>query len=149
MKNIVFVRHAHRDTYDKSEDNGLSSKGREQVENLVTQFKNSKLPKARLFWSSPKLRCQETLQPLANLNDSQMIIEPLLDEQTSEESHKDFMKRVKQLAKKISALSETIYVCSHGDVLPELVDELTSWYVELRKSQAIVAVESDGQWTLK
>jgi broad specificity phosphatase PhoE len=70
---IVFLRHAHRDKPIPDKDNGLSDKGRKQVEDLLKDFKKGKIPKARIFWSSPKIRCQETLEPLSEVNGAEPL----------------------------------------------------------------------------
>jgi broad specificity phosphatase PhoE len=63
-KRIVFIRHAHRDTEIHSRDNGLSEKGKKQVRQVV-RFSRSRELENALFLTSPKIRCVETITPVA------------------------------------------------------------------------------------
>ena len=147
-KQIVFIRHGHRHKNIPDEDNGLSDKGRSQVDDILTAYRKGTLPKASQFWSSPKLRCQETLKPLTDLALSPMKIVKLLDEQLPSESESQFAKRISELVEKIVSSKETVYLCSHGDVIPLAIDEMTGKSVELSKGQAVVLEFEDGKWTL-
>ncbi|MDZ4677502.1 MAG: phosphoglycerate mutase family protein [Oligoflexia bacterium] len=148
VKTIVVLRHAHRDTTLRSTDNGLSPKGREQVQKLIQTYKKGELPKGVQFWSSPKIRCQETIEPLCQSHDIKLKIEPLLNEQTDTESSKEFNKRIDVLAQKVKSVDDTLYVCSHGDVIPELIQNLTGYSVDLRKAQAAVLLKKGDRWML-
>jgi len=147
-KNIVFVRHAHRDKPFPDQDNGLSEKGLGQVKQLVNDYKRKDLPEGKHFWTSPKKRCVETLEPISHEAKISLKIEKLLDEQQSSEAPKDFSKRIENLMKKAVAVGETIYLCSHGDVIPEAIDFLTGRHVDVAKGEAIQLVFSGCSWEL-
>jgi broad specificity phosphatase PhoE len=145
---IVFVRHGHRDKPHPDGDNGLSPKGLAQVEDLKKDYKKDRLPPSTHFWSSPKKRCTETLKPLSELAKGDFKIEKLLDEQQRSESSEKFQERIGTLIRKAMLIGETIYLCSHGDVIPEAIDLLTGKSIDISKGQAIPVTLSDGEWSL-
>lgn len=103
----------------RAEDNGLSKKGREQAEGLGEYFKKrfSKGDEVKLI-SSPKKRCQETLEPIAQYLGKRITVsEGLLEEQPNETSE-GFQKRVERFLKENSRTSGVVVLCSHGDWLP-------------------------------
>lgn len=137
MKNnkreLVIVRHAHRDTSDRDLDNGLSEKGRRQAKQISDYLLKTKLKEA-LILSSPKARCVETLEPFSKKISETLEIEPLLDEQGSSESQKIFFLRLHQLVELLLESKEkTIVICSHGDVIPSLIKILTGEDADLKK----------------
>ncbi|MBK9295178.1 MAG: histidine phosphatase family protein [Oligoflexia bacterium] len=146
---FVFIRHAHRDTSERELDNGIDEKGRVQVEELIKKYKLNELPKADEFWSSPKLRCQETLEPLAKIEKAKLKIVEELDEQTNKESSKEFRKRIFNFLQKLKKAEKVIYLCSHGDWLPEALQELTGMWVDVKKAQAIVCIYDEKGWHLR
>lgn len=63
----ILIRHAHRDTADRAQDNGLSKKGREQAKRLRKYFEE-RFPEGEgdlVLVTSPKKRCVETIEPIA------------------------------------------------------------------------------------
>jgi broad specificity phosphatase PhoE len=145
---IVFVRHGHRDKPMPDADNGLSEKGRNQVEDLVKEFKKGTLPKSRFFWTSPKKRCAETLKPLSDEAKAPLVIDELLDEQKSGESQTAFQRRIEKLIEKAEKLDAAVYLCSHGDLIPEAIELLAGKNVDVSKGQAIVLEKVNGKWKL-
>lgn len=146
---IVFIRHAHRDTATRSEDNGIDEKGRSQVEELLKAFQLRKLPASQEFWSSPKKRCLETLEPLAQLNGAKIKIMNELDEQTNQESGKDFRERVSNFVHSLKEKSGVIYLCSHGDWLPEAIQDLSGLWVDMKKGQSVICEKTKTGWRLQ
>ncbi len=137
-KKLILVRHAHRDTDEGRErDNGLSQKGFRQTEKVLSYWLQQPLPGAA-FISSPKRRCVETLEPLAQELKQSLEIDPSLDEQRKHESDAAFRARVKH---SLNALKDSsapiVVVCSHSDWLTSALEELTGEPVELKK----------GAWT--
>ncbi len=87
MKSILVLlyRHAHRDLTDRSEDNGLSAKGIRQREELTRDFLG-RWGTRGLRWkilSSPKLRCQETVEDIAASLGRTAEVWDLLDEEAA------------------------------------------------------------------
>jgi broad specificity phosphatase PhoE len=121
---LVFIRHAHRDTSLRSRDNGLSEKGHKQARALARIFEervSAEASKVRLF-SSPKKRCVETLEPIANVDDLRIEVNALLDEQQDAENESKFRARVAEfmsfVKSKFKGDDDWVLVCSHGDWLP-------------------------------
>jgi len=111
MTRLFLVRHAHRDTSNREDDNGLSDKGRDQAKTLVSLFQKKIDPKGGkksgskiVLLSSPKKRCIETLTPFSKKMDVTITIDPNLDEQRSGESSGQFEKRVASFLKFVQDL---------------------------------------------
>lgn len=140
---IVFVRHAHRDTSERSSDNGLSEKGHKQVTELVKTYENGDLPEGATFWTSPKLRCKETLGPIAKAAGQQTRIEAMLDEQHGDETHEKFRKRIRDLIAKAEKAPSPVYLCSHGDFIPEAISVMAGVHKDLSKGEAVILEKTD------
>lgn len=129
QKTLVLVRHAHRDNSKREVDNGLDEKGREQAK-AVKKFFTERFSKADLetgLWlvSSPKIRCVETLQPIAKAMDASVDVHPGLDEQSARENLKAFEARIQSFLREWmeSKVGLTV-LCSHGDWLPLATQQL-------------------------
>ncbi|MCC7441095.1 MAG: histidine phosphatase family protein [Bdellovibrionales bacterium] len=135
-KVLVLVRHAHRDTADVNQDNGLSSKGRDQAERLMDTFRK-RFPDARnvALLSSPKKRCQETFNSIARGSASKVSVDPRLDEGASAESNQMFESRVQAFLDWWRHEGpETLIACSHGDWIPVALFLLTGARAEIHKA---------------
>lgn len=137
-KTLILVRHAHRDTSERDLDNGLSDKGREQAK-AIRKFFASRFGPAELangLWlvSSPKKRCQQTLDPIAKLAGSTLDIHPDLNEQKPKESAQEFDLRVQKFLNEWSKNKAGIsVVCSHGDWLPIAIFQILGTSHEMKK----------------
>jgi broad specificity phosphatase PhoE len=67
-----------------------------------------------VLWSSPYLRCQQTLQPLGELCGLEVVVDSRLEEESPLE---------KSLAILDDAPDNAV-LCSHGDVIPDAVNGL-------------------------
>ena len=152
LKTLVIIRHAHRETLDRALDNGLSSKGREQVEALMTYFKRSskasRTKESRAAWiSSPKRRCKETLAPLAQLGGSQVAVIDLLAERGPDEMLHHFEHRIREFCEWwLEEGPELTFACSHGDWIPACVEQLTGARVQVSKGswcEVVISAESE------
>jgi broad specificity phosphatase PhoE len=147
LKTLVLIRHAHRDVEDRSRDNGLSPRGREQVQALLSYFKrSSKAPRVekgvfdpergeRTAWiSSPKKRCLETLSPLALIEGVRPTTIDLLLERGEDEELQHFHHRVREFCDWwLQEGPELTFACSHGDWIPACVEQLTGGKVQVSK----------------
>jgi broad specificity phosphatase PhoE len=138
MKTLVLVRHAHRDNTRRELDNGLSEKGAEQAKAIrkfgLSRFSREDLMAGVWLVSSPKLRCVETLAPLAKGWERKIDIHPNLDEQSEKEKPAQFHERVKNfLHEWTEAKIPLTILCSHGDWLPLAISELLSIHIEPKK----------------
>ena len=120
---LYVVRHAdagvrgHNDGPDR--DRGLSDRGRRQAEGLRAQLGGSG---ATRLVSSPFRRCIDTLVPLGA--DLGVEVEP--DDRLSE--GRGFVGAL-ELAHELR--QQTAVICSHGDVIPDLLEALLRRGVEL------------------
>jgi len=126
-KRLIFIRHAHRDTEIHSRDNGLSDKGKKQVKQVVRFSQTRELGDA-LFISSPKVRCVETLSPVAEEFKSEIVIDPRLGEGGTSADLVSFIDWWKYEAPDLTI------ACSHGDVIPMLVEKITGGVISIKKA---------------
>lgn len=141
MKRLYLVRHAHRAVTDRSLDNGLTDKGREQSLRIRDWFARSGLPPPKILLTSPRTRCRETLEPLALALGTRLIVDAGLEEQREDESAAGLGARVlKWLEAWLASDSEMTIACSHGDWIPLLVGICSGKRMEISKG-AIVGLE--------
>lgn len=126
-KRLVFIRHAHRDTEFHSRDNGLSEKGLKQVKQLV-RFSEGRDLEGAEFISSPKLRCIETLSPVAKALKTEISIDRRLGEGGSLDDLDQFVDWWKYEGPNL------LVACSHGDVIPFLVQKITGGVISIKKA---------------
>lgn len=139
-KTLFIVRHAHRIVTDRSLDNGLSDRGHRQASAAAHFIHQIMGPKPFVMRSSPRLRCQQTLEPLAKLAQTKIEIDPLLCEQESDESEKTFLDRIETAKKRwIQHDPERLVICSHGDWIPEFCSLSFSQRIALEKGGIIEA----------
>ena len=150
-KQLIIIRHAHRDTGEgRGHDNGLSEKGKEQAQQIKELFKLLHGDEQVSLCSSPYLRCKETLEPLAESIGVELTIDPMLAEMQSGEGNGKFNTRVKTYADQwLSAGEDLRVVCSHGDVLPALLYYLSGVQLWLKKGAWVTLKESHGQVSLR
>lgn len=129
MGKLYVVRHADAGTAGQGDGpdrlRGLSDRGRRQADGLRARLAGANL--GRLS-ASPFVRCIDTLRPLSD----QLGIPVDADERLREGTG---AAGVLELAHELR--DETAAVCSHGDVIPDLLEEL------VRRG---VTVEDDLRW---
>lgn len=141
---IYLIRHAKavsRSTWTGTDnDRPLSDDGRAQALTIGEEWSGD-TPVAVL--SSPRLRCRETVQPLADCFELELRVEPTLDEDTPFE---------RTLAMLEEAPDGTV-CCSHGDVIPAVMDALVRRGLELvgsrgalRKAAMFVVHRENGRF---
>ena len=141
---IYLIRHAKalgRSTWTESDrDRPLSDDGRAQALTIAREWPGE-TPVAVL--SSPRLRCRETVQPLADRFGLELRVEETLDEDTPFE---------RTLAMLEDAPDGTV-CCSHGDVIPAVMDallrrglDLTGSRGALRKAAMFVVHRENGRF---
>lgn len=126
---MIVVRHGHRDKGGGGEaDNGLSAQGRKHAERIRARF-GKKFPgeKAALI-SSPKLRCRETLLPLAESLGVTIQNSAYLDEGG------DLPVKCQEFFEAFSRGRDSLVViCTHGDWIPEFLEQAVGSPIELDK----------------
>ncbi len=112
---IYFVRHAKAGSRSAwigdDRDRPLVDNGWEQARELATRLS---VLNPSVLWSSPYLRCQQTLQPLGELCGLDVVVDARLEEESPLE---------KSLAILDDAPDNAV-LCSHGDVIPDAVNGL-------------------------
>ncbi|MBX3023051.1 MAG: histidine phosphatase family protein [Bdellovibrionales bacterium] len=137
-KTLILIRHGQRDNTRRELDNGLTEKGREQARSVrrffTDRFQAEDFKSGLWLLSSPKLRCVETLQPLAKALERKVDIHPGLDEQGVRESRASFDQRVHGfLHEWTQAKIPLTILCSHGDWLPAATYHLLGAASEQKK----------------
>jgi 8-oxo-dGTP diphosphatase len=115
---LLVVRHAHAGSRGEwNHDDSLrplSKRGIEQSMLIARRFAD--VPVRRLV-SSPAVRCIQTLAPLA---DSRCLIVDI-DQRLAEF---DGSPRIEPVLQLMSELPDDAAICTHGDVIPELIGAL-------------------------
>lgn len=112
---VFVVRHAKagsRQDWDGDDTaRPLSKSGRRQSDALSERLAAERVTG---LWSSPYVRCMQTLAPLARALDLEVVAEPRLAEETP-------FERVLEL---LAEVGDGAVLCSHGDIIPELLQAL-------------------------
>jgi 8-oxo-dGTP diphosphatase len=138
---IYLVRHAkagsRKNWVDDDTQRPLVKSGREQAQLLVQKFADVEV--TRLI-SSPYVRCQQTLQPLAEARGLVVEVDVRLAENTSRGI----------VAELLGTVAEGTVLCSHGDVIPDVLGlferhgmTLLSW-CDTRKAATALMEKVDG-----
>lgn len=138
---IYLVRHAKAGSRKNWDDDDMQrplvKSGREQAQLLVQTFADVEV---RRLISSPFVRCQQTLQPLAEARDLIVEIDVRLAENTSRGI----------VAELVGSVDEGTVLCSHGDVIPDVLGlferqgmTLLSW-CDTRKAATALMEKVDG-----
>ncbi len=111
---VMVVRHAHalsRSSWDGDDEaRSRSARGVEQSRQLVGPL--LELKPTRVL-SSPYKRCIETVRPLADAAGLEVEVEPGLAEGEG--------RAAVELVRALARSGETPVLCSHGDVIPEIL----------------------------
>jgi phosphohistidine phosphatase SixA len=152
---FVFLRHGDK-TWASSEgqENPLSTRGQGQAHKLVALVQQEELPPPWALWSSPLLRCRQTLTPLAEYSSLSLEPKPSLLLHQEGESFHQFHQRIRDFLSQLTCLqprfspnpapspqgpisleknksptstpspSQALYLCSHQDWLYEIMEEI-------------------------
>ena len=112
---IYFVRHAKAGSRSAwigdDRDRPLVDNGWEQARELATRLS---VLNPSVLWSSPYLRCQQTLQPLGELCGLDVVVDARLEEESPLEISLAILDDA----------PDNAVLCSHGDVIPDAVNGL-------------------------
>jgi 8-oxo-(d)GTP phosphatase len=125
VTSLFVVRHAragHRDKWDgPDEARPLSKAGRRQAHAVTEQLERAPITS---IYSSPYVRCTETVQPLAErLGCTVQKADELAEGATIED--------VRELLDK--CMREVSVLCTHGDIVELILDEVHGRGVKLKK----------------
>jgi 8-oxo-dGTP diphosphatase len=132
---LFVVRHARagrRDEWDGAdEDRPLSKAGRRQAKRLASQLEHA--PITRIV-SSPYVRCVESVAPLAERLRRTVYEAEALAEETPAQDVRELLDK---------CVRETSVLCTHGDVIEIILDEVRARGVKLKKP---VRYEKGSTW---
>ncbi len=144
---IHLIRHAHagsRSAWDKADHKRpLSPRGEGQAKAVAAALADAGIDE---LWSSPSLRCRQTLVPLAEATGLEVQVVDVLDEGNDGPPALDALLAA-------AAEGRVVAACSHGDVIPAVVATATRRGAELEGPRAIskagryVCTVADGQIT--
>lgn len=116
---IYIFRHAQK-AMDFSGDPDLTEAGHLQAQNLLQKVLKKELPQPTQLWTSPRVRAQSTLRPLAQHLKVPLQIQDSLVEQRADEDMTDFRQRVQRTLEQAAHLkNEVVFMCSHYDWVVE------------------------------
>jgi len=150
-RRLILIRHAHRDNSIREVDNGLSDTGKAQALAIAKRFTEPLSIQSVILESSPKLRCQETIAPLANNLKTKVSINSLLDEQLPQETRSVFESRIHDYleAWRKSGIKMSM-ACSHGDWIPAALKECTGLHMDLGKSGWVILTHhANSGWSIE
>jgi phosphohistidine phosphatase SixA len=114
---VLLIRHAiarPRDRWDGDDDlRPLTKRGREQATGLVKQLAKYRIDQ---IFSSPAVRCVDTVAPLAQRYKLRVVTEKRLAEGNGELATK--------LLRRLARDGADVALCTHGDVVPEVMEAL-------------------------
>lgn len=117
---VYLVRHAKagsRDDFDGDDrERPLTNSGRQQAAALATRLAALS---PSIIMSSPYRRCVETVEPLAVAIGSEVRLDEALGEFFTERSQPEA-----SLITLLQSLPDRAVVCSHGDVIPAIINLL-------------------------
>jgi len=112
---LYLIRHAHagsRSRWDgDDEQRPLSPRGEGQARIIADQLASTEID---LLWTSPSLRCRQTLEPLATRLGLEVEVCDVYDEGNDGPPALD-------AALEAASAGQVLAVCSHGDVIPAMV----------------------------
>jgi len=118
-QSVLIVRHgaAGRKARYKGDDRNrpLDRKGRAQAESLVPQLLAFG---ASDVYAADRIRCSQTVEPLARAIDVPITLEPSLTEEAYAADPKAARRRILEIA----ALGGTPVICTQGKVIPYVID---------------------------
>ncbi|MGF1666598.1 MAG: NUDIX domain-containing protein [Acidimicrobiia bacterium] len=137
---VYLIRHAHagdRAAWDRDDRlRPITKKGRRQSDAIAAVVSKAGVD---AIYSSPYVRCVQTVQPLAKATRLDVIEHEALSEGADSSGA---LELVTDLA------GHNVALCSHGDVIPDLLDRLARRGVELRSPTGMFECRKGSIWEL-
>jgi broad specificity phosphatase PhoE len=136
-KILILLRHAHRDKgQGREQDNGLSGKGRKQAQGILRHYERKYDSRKPHILTSARVRCVETVVPIADHTGAKVNFSGLLMEKDGEKSEtgRAFRERVEKFLRWWEQdAPELTVACSHGDWIPAFLEVATGTETHLSK----------------
>lgn len=141
-KTLIITRHAHRNKPKGGEaDNGLSAKGRKQARALAKFYTRVFSRKKARIYSSPKIRCVETIEPIAKKIKVSLETLDSLNETPTESERLQKVRAFHSFW--LSSDAPLTLICSHGDWIPAYLKSVFGIEIDLDKG-GWLEVEQDS-----
>ncbi len=134
------IRHAHAGDRTAWDDDDrlrpITKKGRKQSDAIAAIVSKAGVD---AIYSSPYVRCVQTVRPLAKATAGEVIEHDALAEGADWSASLDLITRLAGL---------DVALCSHGDVIPNLLEHLARRGVELRSPTGMFECRKGSIWEL-
>lgn len=141
---LYLIRHAHagsRRAWEGDQDQRpLSERGMIQATFLADLLADA--PVAAV-WTSPAVRCVQTVEGIATSHDLEVMVEPFLGEGC------DAGKAALRLVEGASRLDGDLVTCSHGDLIPRAVSLLVSDGLRIEGAEGPAMCKKGSMWVIE
>jgi 8-oxo-(d)GTP phosphatase len=145
---LYLIRHAHagsRSSWQNDDiDRPLSPRGCDQARYLSGLLTTAKVGQV---WSSPAVRCVQTVEPIANVHGVTVHVEPMLFEGC------DAGKAISALVDAANAASDEddadVVACSHGDLIPRAMGLLVGDGLALDGPEGPAMSKKGSMWAIE
>lgn len=141
---LYLIRHANagsRRGWDADDlDRPLSQRGRDQVDHLMAVLDGS-LGADVQVWSSPALRCVQTVQPVAAAHGTEVVTRPELGEG---------LDAGRALSLLLDAAGDAdVVACSHGDIIPRAMGLLVADGLHIDGDEGPSMCKKGSMWAIE
>lgn len=141
---LYLVRHAHagsRRAWDGDQDDRpLSDRGLEQANHLAALLADDPVS---AVWSSPAVRCVQTVEAIAAAAGTAVDVEAFLGE------GRDAGKAALRLVEHASELDGALVACSHGDLIPRAVSLLVADGLRIDGPEGPAMCKKGSMWAIE
>ncbi len=137
---LYLIRHAHRDkaTHGTPRPTCLSLRGRHQANLIAEYFEGIIKGQKPALFTSPRKRCQETLEPLSAQSSLDLLTLDSLDEGG------DFDSKIQSFLRTLENTNADIVIaCTHGDWIPYFTDSVLKTSTEPKKGAIIKIIQEN------
>lgn len=120
---LVLFRHAEKQN-DGTANPKLSTYGLQQALKLAQEVNLKKIPIPQVLMASPRIRAQQTFDPLSKKLGLKISISQLLNERQPSETAVDFRRRIQELLVLLQMdfqKNECLFLCTHYDWVEEFL----------------------------
>jgi phosphohistidine phosphatase SixA len=141
---LYLVRHAHagsrRAWEGDQDDRPLSDRGLAQAAHLAALLSDASVG---VVWSSPAVRCVQTVEGIAAAAGLAVAVEAFLGEGN------DAGKAALRLVEQAAALDGDLVACSHGDLIPRAVGLLVTDGLRIDGTEGPAMCKKGSMWAIE